>query len=864
MVNRQEIALSALSEIALELASERDLETLLQLVVRRAAELLEADAGGLYLYDPGRQELELVTLYNLSPDIQGLRLRLGEGLAGRVVQHGQPLIIEDYQRWEGRAEIYRSYPVGGAMGVPLHWQGRIIGSLHVHSLQAHRHFSGQDLALLELFASHAATAIGKARDLEDARDLRIRLLEIGRQILESQDIEVILKKVTQAIWEHSPFKLVALSLYRQPFKSQESQADPEINQVITVGLTPEQEARLRGAVSSGQGVPARAIMEKAVRIGQGYFVTPKELPQIVPAGVKGRLQGSRPGEWGPYDDLFFMLEHNGQLIGRLSLGDPSHGRVPAESELEPLEILVNLATIAIVKVKRDEELSRYRERLEGIHHVAQQLAQIEDLSQLCHQVLRTIHRYFAYEYGALILKESGESGTVLCIRAVESLLTGIKYHEGDCFPIGGQPGQGITSWVAETGQPVVSGEVHRDPRYIEGHPEVNSELAVPIHLGPEILGVLDIESRQANAFSSDDVKLLSTLASQLAVAISNISRRQRLQAALGEREYINHFLQGLNQAKDLNEMLELILRRGIELLTPKADAANFMLWNEKQGGFRAIAAVNRDLKVLQQVLLPREQMSQVVLDARQPILLTRSSQLHHPVLRGLREQFKQLPPASTLCVPIREADHLVAVLNINNLQEEGVFNEADAQLIWALVPEVELALARAQDQQRLRELASRDPLTGLYNRHYLDEIIKRESERARRYGHPLALLMIDLDDFYQVNDRLGHLAGDRVLVEIAALIQGEVRKADFVFRFGGDEFLVLMPETNGKAKRIIGRLQQAIITWNERSQLGFPLSLSMGLSSWQPARGGSFDEALSAADQRMYAQKNEHPQGRKR
>ena len=176
-----------------------------------------------------------------------------------------------------------------------------------------------------------------------------------------------------------------------------------------------------------------------------------------------------------------------------------------------------------------------------------------------------------------------------------------------------------------------------------------------------------------------------------------------------------------------------------------------------------------------------------------------------------------------------------------------------------------LRLARTQDQGRLRELSIHVPLTGLYYGHYLDEIIVRESERARRYGHPLALLMIDLNGFYQVNDRLGHLTGDRVLAEIAALIQGEVRKTDFAFRFGGDEFLVLMPETNGKAKRIISRLQQAIATWNEHSRLGFPLGLSMGLSSWQPARGGSFDEALSAADQRMYAQKSsDRLKGRKR
>ncbi|MFQ6117940.1 MAG: GGDEF domain-containing protein, partial [Candidatus Bipolaricaulia bacterium] len=137
-------------------------------------------------------------------------------------------------------------------------------------------------------------------------------------------------------------------------------------------------------------------------------------------------------------------------------------------------------------------------------------------------------------------------------------------------------------------------------------------------------------------------------------------------------------------------------------------------------------------------------------------------------------------------------------------------SEEDELVLESLAGQMAIALSNIKRKRELRELSLRDPLTGLYNRRHLGEAVARELERGRRYGHSLAFLMIDLDNFREVNNRYGHLKGDEVLCEIAELLVRNVRATDMVFRYGGDEFLILMPETDSEAQQAIERLKRAV------------------------------------------------------
>ncbi|MBI3244792.1 MAG: GAF domain-containing protein [Chloroflexi bacterium] len=164
--NRQRVAaLTALHETSLALSAQLDLPALLRTITERAARLLEAPMGGFYLLLPDEQTLELVVSYNNDRDYTGYRLRLGEGLSGKVAQTGEPMIIGDYHEWEGRAAVYEQAPFRAVLALPIKWQGKVLGVITTNDNRPNR-FGLADLELVSLFADQAAVAIVNARLFE--------------------------------------------------------------------------------------------------------------------------------------------------------------------------------------------------------------------------------------------------------------------------------------------------------------------------------------------------------------------------------------------------------------------------------------------------------------------------------------------------------------------------------------------------------------------------------------------------------------------------------------------------------------------------------------------------------------------------
>jgi len=152
-----------------------------------------------------------------------------------------------------------------------------------------------------------------------------------------------------------------------------------------------------------------------------------------------------------------------------------------------------------------------------------------------------------------------------------------------------------------------------------------------------------------------------------------------------------------------------------------------------------------------------------------------------------------------------------------------------------------------------------DPLTEIYNRRSLEELVNRYISHARRLKKPLTFLLIDVDRFKEINTRFGHLTGDFVLVEIAGLLRNSIRGCDAVIRYGGDEFLTIVSDASGEeAKKVVERMQGHVREWNRGAHLeGCSISLSIGVAEW--TEGKTIDDVLDLADQDMYAQKSQAP-----
>ena len=165
-------------------------------------------------------------------------------------------------------------------------------------------------------------------------------------------------------------------------------------------------------------------------------------------------------------------------------------------------------------------------------------------------------------------------------------------------------------------------------------------------------------------------------------------------------------------------------------------------------------------------------------------------------------------------------------------------------------------IATAMQNELIRLQSFTDPLTEVYNRRSLDELAARFIAQAKRRDSPLTFLLVDVDRFKQINTRFGHLTGDYVLAEMANLLKGATRGTDAVIRYGGDEFLIVLANTDAAgAATVVNRIHAFLNEWNKSSSLdGFPVSLSIGIAEWSD--GIRFDEVLDCADKDMYKEKN--------
>ncbi len=190
---------------------------------------------------------------------------------------------------------------------------------------------------------------------------------------------------------------------------------------------------------------------------------------------------------------------------------------------------------------------------------------------------------------------------------------------------------------------------------------------------------------------------------------------------------------------------------------------------------------------------------------------------------------------------------LILLFNIYALWQQWVFRSTREELLRTLI--------RSESVEK-RPLV--DALTQVFSRRHLDVVLAREVSRAHRRGTSLTFLMIDVDGFKSVNARFGHLIGDRVLSRVGQLLKETFRGSDTITRYGGDEFLVVMPETSEQqAERPVERLLVNVDHWNrENAMAGFKLSLSCGLASY--TKGGEVKEALEAASQRMILHRAAH------
>src|SRR5437899_5102719 len=206
-----------------------------------------------------------------------------------------------------------------------------------------------------------------------------------------------------------------------------------------------------------------------------------------------------------------------------------------------------------------------------------------------------------------------------------------------------------------------------------------------------------------------------------------------------------------------------------------------------------------------------------------------------------------------MCIPLVSFGQTLGVQVLDSAQT-GAFNANDIQSLESVADICATAIQNAHYVDRVKQLAYLDGLTGIFNRRFFELRIAEELERARRFNTGMAVVMVDIDQFKRLNDEFGHLLGDEVLRQVSSVFHQQLRKTDVVCRYGGEEFALLLTQTNAEQAFVVAeKLRKMVEKWQFP---GVPraITISAGVAAF-PQHGKNRDELVRAADSGLYLAK---------
>jgi diguanylate cyclase (GGDEF)-like protein/putative nucleotidyltransferase with HDIG domain len=373
------------------------------------------------------------------------------------------------------------------------------------------------------------------------------------------------------------------------------------------------------------------------------------------------------------------------------------------------------------------------------------------------------------------------------------------------------------------------------------------DLFLPLISREKLVGILVLDRRASGIYTLEDFNILEDVTGRVAVSMEKEYLRERLNEREQELSIINRSSAIIASSLDIQRIYDNFIKELKQVID--VDWASIAVIEEQELYFLALSTnISSHWRVGERIPL-KGTATEWVASHRRAIV---DSDLSVGAQFSTGKYHLQHDIRSIAYLPLTVSGNVIGTLIVASRQPDA-YNQRHLKLLEQLASQIAMPIENSRLYAKTEHLARVDELTGLLNRRSLDEILPSEIGRHSRYGGVFSVVILDLDSFKSLNDTFGHLVGDDLLRQVGSIMKVTIREVDQAFRYGGDEFAIILPQTPTEAaEKVAERVRQQIAA---RVEIGTsPVTISLGLASW-PADGITPNEIIAAADAALYTAK---------